>query len=214
VGSSPARVALLAGLLAIVGTLTSCSSTGTHTQSPSPSTSGSNTSSGGTTSSSKPPSPPTSTDPLPTNFGDAQAAVTAFLSLDAAENAAFRDPAHVSSADMDRYLIGSAQQVFDAALFNEKRAGRAYRGTPPTQRIRVVSTNMKAEPKAVVLSSCPLAATTDPYTEYVVATGKAVPPSLTPGVPPPYGKTIKVIELSGQWRVSTFTTDGSKTCKP
>jgi hypothetical protein len=213
-GRSPARVALLAGLLAIIGTLTSCSSTATHSQSPAPSISGSNTSNGGTTSSSKPPTPTTSADPLPTNFGTAQPAVTAFMNLDTASNKAFEDPQHVPSTTFDQFAVGSAKTLYDAALFNMKKAGEYYKGTPAQQRIRVASADLKSEPATVVLTSCPLASATDPFKAYYVATGKPVPAGPTPKVAPPYGKTIKVVRLSGSWMVENLTTDSTRTCTP
>lgn len=213
-GSSLARVGGVAALSALLaGTLASCSSSGTHTQSVTPSVSAPSTS--GRTTSSNPPTP-TSSSPsaTPTSFGSAQPAVTAFMNLDEASNKAFEDPQHVPSTTFDQYAIGSAKTLYDAALYNMKKAGEYYKGTPAQQRIRVASVDLKSEPATVVLASCPLASATDPFTAYSVATGKPLPAGPPPKVPPPYGKTIKVVRLSGIWVVASLTTDSARTCTP
>jgi hypothetical protein len=193
--------------------LAACGSSGAQTATTSPRAS---TSSTQQTTSSAPvpsttPASPTSTQ---TNYGSAQPAVNAYLKLQNLSDKAFTDPAHISSSTFDKYVIGSAKTTFDAALFNEKQANRYYRGTPAQQHVRVISTNLTAVPKSVVLYSCPTASPNDPFTEYDRKTGKPVPTGQSPKVAPPYGHTVKVAEFSGRWVVETFTVDATKTCRP
>lgn len=192
--------------------LAGCSSGGgTHTQSLSPSPSDPSTGSAGSTGASTSPGP-TWTPPA---YGAAQPAVSAYEQLQASVDKAFTDPAAIPASSFDSYLIGDAKTLFDAALYNEKKAGRYYRGTPDQQRIRVVSMNMTTIPKTVVLSSCPLPASTDPSTEYAVSTGKPVSATGAPAkVKPPYGHTVKVVYLTGRWLMSEFKIDATKTCTP
>jgi hypothetical protein len=204
--------ALLVGAVLAVGGCSSSGGSPKHNSSSAPPSSSSISTPSTPTSSSTAATPAPSWTP-PT-YGAAQPAVSAFLALDGAQNKAFEDPQNVSSAAFDKYVIGSAKTLFDAALFNEKQADRYYKGTPAQQRVTVRSTDLTAEPKSVVLYSCPLANASDPFTEYDAKTGKPVPAGAAPKVPPPYGKKIKVIELSGQWLVSEFTTDATKTCTP
>ena len=152
--------------------------------------------------------------PSDTSGGDWEGLPLSISTLQGLVDQAFTDPAHITAATFDQYLIGNAKTLFDAALYNEKQAGRYYQGTPDLQRVRVASINLSAEPKTVMLTSCPLASATDPSTEYEVSTGKPVPAGPAPKVPPPYGHAVKVVELSGQWLVETFTIDSTKTCKP
>ena len=208
------RFVVYATILTGSACLVACGSSGAHTttNSPSPST----TSTPQTTSSAPAPSttPPVSPSSTQTSYGAARPAVNAYLTLQSLSDKAFTDPAHISSSTFDEYVIGSAKTTFDAALYNEKKANRYYRGTPAQQHVRVISTNLTAVPKSVVLYSCPTASATDPFTEVDRTTGKPVPTGRSPKVPPPYGHTVKVAEFSGRWMVETFTVDATKTCRP
>lgn len=203
------RTTAVGGAVVVIGLLAGCGSSGVHKQDASSTTPSS--------ASSTPRSSSTSASPAPSwtppAYGTAQPAVDAYLALDDAYNTAFRDPAHVPASTFDKYLIGDAKTLFDAALFNTKRAGEFYMGTPALQRIRVASANLRAQPKTVVLTSCPLASATDAFSGYYVATGKPVP-TAAPKVPPPYLHTMKMIYLNGQWMLETFMTTSTKTCTP
>jgi hypothetical protein len=196
-------------LLVAAGLVAGCSgsSSGQHTSDSTPST---------PTTSDSPPSTVTTPTPSPSwtppNYGAAQPAVDAFLALIRGSDAAFMDPAHIPSSAFDSYAIGDARTLFDAALYDEKNAGRYYRGTPDIQRVRVVSINLKMIPKTVVLRSCPLRSPQSPSIEYN-ANGKPVPQP-TRKVRPPYAKIATVEEFNGNWMVSNFKTDASKTCTP
>jgi hypothetical protein len=128
-------------------------------------------------------------------------------------NAAFEDPAHVSSATFDKYLGGQAKITFDQELAQEKKAGRAYRGTPAERRVRVIANKVNASLPEVILRDCALASTSDPFVEYNVDTGKVIPQP-TPNVPPPYAQTAKLFKINGTWQMTSYTTDATKTCSP
>lgn len=184
-------VALVVALVAVA----SCSSSSAD-KVPSASDSGSTMTSG---------SPPPSWSPP--DYGAAQPAVDAYLKLIAASDAAYRDPAHVTSAAMDTYLAGQAKQAFDESLAAMKAQGIAYRGMEETHRVTVVSADLTGSVPEVVLHDCALPSATDPFVGYYVATGKPVPTS-TPTVPPPYAKTAKVFRPVGTaWVITSFTTD-------
>jgi hypothetical protein len=134
------------------------------------------------------------------------------LALSGLYDKAFTDPAHIPSSTFDQYLIGDARALYDASLYEEKKAGRYYRGTPALQRVRVVSINLKMIPRTVVLRSCPLESPKDPFTEYD-ANGKPVQQPARK-VKPPYAKIATVEEFNGKWMVSNFRTDSSRTCSP
>lgn len=192
--------------------LAACSTgSGTHTQSYSPSSS--HPSSAAVTSTFS--SAPVSSHPSsPTGFGPPQPAVEVYFKLIAASNAAFRDPAHVSSTALDKYLAGGAKIEFDQALAAAKKQGIAYKGTPSTPRLKVVSSAINGSLPEVVLRDCGLESSSDPFVGYYVATGKPVPTS-KPKVPPPYAKTIKMFQPGRkQWVITSLTTDATKTCTP
>ena len=85
----------------------------------------------------------------------------------------------------------------------------AYRGTPEDPRVRVGTI---FSPTFMFLTSCPLPRVTDPFVQYYVATGKAVPVP-KPAVQPPYKRTLSMQKLGGAWKVADLIVDSSKTCK-
>lgn len=109
----------------------------------------------------------TSASPSPTwsppDYGAAQPAVDAYLKLIAASDAAYRNPAHATSAAMDQYLAGQAKQAFDAPLAALRAQGIAYRGAAATERVTVVSADLTGAVPEVVLRDCALASATDPF---------------------------------------------------
>jgi len=87
-----------------------------------------------------------------------------------------------------------------------------YKGTPPTARIKILNNQVTASIPHVQLMNCPLASATDPFIAYYTATRKRVPVGAAK-VPPPYAQTAKVFKVNGQWVITQFTTDNSKTCR-
>lgn len=150
-----------------------------------------------------------STVPTPTVTPSAQSAVDAYIAFYNASTEVDRDPKHVRAASLDQYLTGNAQALFDGIYASMKEAGQAYRGTPPNPRLKVLSV---ISPTAVLLTSCPVASKNDPYTEYYVATGKAVPTGKPRNPPPPYLLTLTMKNVSSHWKLSDVLQDTSKTC--
>jgi hypothetical protein len=203
-------LAVIATLCAVVLTGAACSSSsGTHTQSlsPSPTDSGSLPPS----KSTGPSSPPSSSGvATPTVTPPAQDAVDAYIAFYNASTAADRDPAHADLAALNRYLSGKALNLFDGIYASMRKAGLAYRGSPPNPRVKVSSVLGST---AVFLSSCPLASSSDPYVEYHVATGKPVATGTPRTPPPPYLLTLPMKKVAGHWKLTDVLQDTSKTCR-
>jgi len=194
--------------------LASCGgNSGVHTQTPTagPSTSSSTTLTFPTAPASSTPASSTGTVkpiPTPTVVPAAQGAVNAYISFYNAMNAADADPAHADMAKINSYLMGKALSLFDGVITSQAKAGLAYRGTPEQPRLKVGEV---ITPSFLFLTSCPLASTSDPFVQYNVKTGKAVPVS-EPSVPPPWKRTIAMKKVGGAWKVSDLLVDSSKTC--
>lgn len=156
---------------------------------------------------------PTPQSSTPLSYGDARPAVDAYRAMLTAGNAAFRDPKHTNTATIDKYADGEIRYIYRQSLKQARRQGIAYRGTPATPRVTVVSAATGASLPKVVLRDCALSSTDDPWTAYSLATGKAVS-AATSKVPPPYANTITVYKTKDRWRVFTVKTDGTRTCHP
>jgi hypothetical protein len=194
--------------------LAACGSSGTHTQSysPSPTAPASSSTNGSapspTATNSSPRASKSSSLPAPTVTPPAQDAVDAYVAMLNSYNTATRDPAHADLAGIDKYLSGKALTITANSLAAMKKASQAYRGTPADPRVKVGST---VTPAFVILISCPLTSATDPFTEYDVATGKAVPAAQrTP--PPPYLLTLPMQKAGSQWKLTDILQNTSKTC--
>jgi len=127
-------------------------------------------------------------------------------------NAAFEDPAHVSSATFTDTSAAKPNHVRPGAFAGEegwaglpRYAGRAARSSDCQQGECLAP---RGNP-----SDCALASTSDPFVEYNVDTGKVVPQP-TPNVPPPYAQTAKLFKINGAWQMTSYTTDATKTCSP
>lgn len=167
---------------------------------------------GTSSSASTPISSKTPTAPPPSSFGTAQPAVDIVLKVQSAYSTAIKDPAHRSTTGFDPMLAGQAKNAFDASFAAAKSNGVYYKGTPPTARIKIISNQVTSSIPHVELVNCPLDSSTDPLVAYYTATGKRFPVG-TPKVPPPYSQTAKVFKVNGQWVLTQFTTDNSKTCR-
>jgi hypothetical protein len=204
------RNALIFGVLTTALLVaTSCSSSGGNTHDSTPPTTDSTSSSTANSSSTSPSPTPSWTPP---DYGTAKPAVDAYLEFQALHSKALEDPAHTSASTFDKYLGGQLKQQIDTAFAAEKRQGRAYRGKA-IRRVRVVQNHMNASLKWAVLRDCAAVDPGNPLVEYYVATGKPVPqkPHNPPG---PYADTIKIFLINGQWTITSFTVDSTRTCKP
>jgi len=202
--------------LAIVASATilaACGGGRTHLQSytPSPTNSTGLPSASAPTSSTALSSPAPSrlpSIPVPTVTPPAQDAVNSYMGLNAAASAASLDPATADLTALNAHLTGAALALYDTSFANMRTAGLAYRGTPADPRVTVQTI---VSPKLIFLTSCPLVASSDPFVQYTVATGKPVPVAArTP--PPPYKMTLTMVLRSGSWRLSAVLQDTSKTC--
>ncbi len=161
---------------------------------------------------SAPPSSTTSPTWSPPDYGAAQPAVDAYMKVNAIYSAGLESPGAFAAASLNPYLAGQAKDAFDGSVRDELAHGRAFRGTPPSPRVLVASSNTNGAVPEVVLSDCPMPSASSPWTEYVVATRKAVPTAVR-NPPPPYAATIKVFRPVGTaWVITSFTLDGSQTC--
>lgn len=120
---------------------------------PTPSTSPSASSTGPITTSSSRSVRPTPSW-TPPNYGSAKSAVDAFLAIDRLVDAAFRDPEKIPASTFNKYLSGQAEQLFTAALAQERAEGKAYRGGPSIPHISVLENRMTEQPPNVLLSDC------------------------------------------------------------
>jgi hypothetical protein len=129
-------------------------------------------------------------------------------------NAAYANPGGVPTSTFDMYLGGQAKLTFDAGIQQAATEGYAYEGTPPQSRLSVVENkaNDPALPQ-VTLKDCPLYSIADPYIAFNVATGQPEP-APSQSVAPPYAATSTWFEINGQWTMTTYQVDGSRTCTP
>jgi hypothetical protein len=150
---------------------------------------------------------------IPPDYGGAKPAVDAYIAFSALVDKAFRNPVHVPALTFENYLAGQAKQLFISSLAEEKAAGKAYRGAAPIRRVRVVQNHIAESLKWAVLRDCAMKNPADPEVEYYVATGKPVPQKKH-DPPAPYADMIKIFLISGQWTITQFTEDSTRTCTP
>lgn len=216
------RVVGAAIAIATITGISACtSSSGTHTQSLTP-TPPSTTQ---TTPSGPPPTDPTtSTDTTtsrthtvsrpntiapPSVAPAAQGAVNSYIAFVNLSILSDANPAHANLDAFSKYVTGSALNEIKSGFRQLAKDGYAYRGTPPKPRLKVTV----SQAAVVVLSDCGLESTTHPYVEYDVKTGKAIPQrTLSP--PPPYLHVITMHSIGGSWKLASIDVDSSKTCTP
>lgn len=207
-----ARVGLSV-LLAVVFLAGCGGSSGVHTQTPTSdppsSTSASPTLATSVTTPTASPTKSPSGIPTPTvTVPAAQDAVNAYIALANAYNSASVDPAHADLATINKYLSGKALTLFDQSVASMKSAGQAYRGTPGDPNVKVQTVFSST---LVFLTSCPADNPKDPFVEYYVATGKAVPVAKR-NPPPPYLLTLPMQLVGSQWKLTDLLQNVSKTC--
>lgn len=194
----------------VLGAVGCTSSSGTHMQSPAPSTPSSSMSPSSPSVSST--SSPSSSDPRPSDGKAAAAAYTAFA---LAAKYAERKP-----SDLARRKALAAHAI-EPALTNEAGSLVSYAannivwaGTPPTPRVRVITVLPASKPyPTVTLRDCPTAAPT--WKPYDSKTHKVVPVQF-PGskAPPPHAVTVTVVYYKSRWMVQKTVTQVTKTCAP
>jgi hypothetical protein len=136
--------------------------------------------------------------------------VNSYVSFLNVSTAADRDPAHADAAALSRYATGQALSVIRDSINNMKAHRLAYRGTPPDPNVKIA---VIGSATTVVLSSCPQQSSTDPFIQFNVATGEAVPVvKRTP--PPPYLRVLTMQLVRGSWKLANIATNASKTCTP
>jgi hypothetical protein len=207
------RIRLIASALTVVTLTAACSSSGTHTQSLSPSAPSKDptSDSSGVSSSSSPASPtkkPTKPSvPTPSVSPAAQPAVDAYVKLYTLTASLYADPAHANTTALGNYESAKLVSNDVATLKQLATDGRAYRGTLPDLRLKVVLTT----PTVVTLTNCGLLSKTDPYEQYDIKTGK---PISTPkaAVPPPYLKVLTIQHSGQRWLLQSITTNTARTC--
>lgn len=108
------------------------------------------------------------------------------------------------------YSFDPAQGQLISYVFSLTEGGIEYRGTPPTSRISVATTDLAAKPyPTVTLTDCPTAPPS--WNAYYRKTGK--PTTGRPSkVKPPYLVTVKVIYYEKHWGVQKLTPNASRTC--
>jgi hypothetical protein len=207
-----ARVGLSV-LLAVVFLAGCGGNNGVHTQKPTSdapsSTSASPTlATSGTTPTASPARSPSGIPTQTVSVPAAQDAVNAYIALANAYNRASVDPAHADLATINKYLSGKALTLFDQSVASMKSAGQAYRGTPGDPNVKVQTIFSST---SVFLTSCPADNPKDPFVEYYVATGKAVPVAKR-NPPPPYLLTLPMQLVGSQWKLTDLLQNVSKTC--
>lgn len=201
--------AMVIAVCAAIGAVACSGSSGTHVQSPPNSTRAIETSS--PTDSRTSTASASRTSPVPT-YGAAYPAVKTYMMINARYYAGLKNPAKFEASSLTPYVAGEAKIVLINSIGDEKKQGRAYRGTPDTSRVTVKSSSLNGSLPEVVLSDCPEPSTT--WTEYALSSGKAVP-TTKPKVAPPYAATIKMFQPNReQWVMTSFVLDGSRTCQP
>lgn len=145
------------------------------------------------------------------------AAVKSYENFIHAVNVTYADPPKKigdpfpSGGNFRMYSFDPAQGQLISYVFSLTEGGIEYRGTPPTSRIAVVSTELTAKPfPKVTLTDCPTAPPS--WNAYYRKTGK--PTTDKPSkVKPPYLVTVQIIYYEKHWGVRKLTPNASRTCR-
>lgn len=216
------RLVLAIVAIASVTVIAACGSSGTHTQSLSPAPPSTDPVTGTSTpsssspsipspssSSSSPTNKPTSVSiPTPSVSPAAQPAVNAYVQLYALSASLYADPAHAKTGALNTYESAKLVSYDITTLKQMATDGRAYRGSPPGLRLKVVLTT----PTVITLTNCGLLSKTDPYKQYDIKTGKPIS-APSAAVPPPYLKVLTMQRAGGHWMLQSIATNTSRTCR-
>lgn len=194
------RLWRLVPIALVAATAVACSSTGSggasHSPSPPPNSS--------VPISSQPPS-------ISPDQAAATAATAAYLKYEGLSHDAERAPNRDFHGRMALVGVDPALGQFEKDLVTLATSSIAYRGTPPTPRIRISKVELSAKsPPAVTLTDCPDGQTR--WVAFYVRSGKPVQ-ILTTGVAPPYKVTVVVVRHQDRWQVSQTAVDRNRTCR-
>ncbi len=212
------RVSLTSLVLVAISLLAACSSSSGDRATPTPSVSlGGSTSPAGVSSthSFAPPSPTDSGSTTSQSDPAVRQALDAFAHYITASYNAERAPRQVAgsypaASDFPRYAFDPMLTQENAYIASLAANDQAFRGTPPTPRVRVSQADLDAKPHpTVVLTNCPTPAPT--WVAYDTKTGKRVSYAATK-VPPPYLSTVTVIFYEGRWGVQKTSVNSEQTC--
>lgn len=158
---------------------------------------------------------PTTTGPSADSH--AKSAMAAYLAFTKANQVALQHPptagnSYPKHGDFTRYSFDPLRGKEAGYILELAHDGVAWRGTPPTPRVTVVSEDLHAAPyPTVVLADCPTAPST--WTLYYVKSGQAIP-ARPAGAPLPHRIMVKVIYHQGHWGVMNTMPDTTRTCSP
>jgi hypothetical protein len=143
--------------------------------------------------------------------GSAAAAVSAYRAYSTAVFAAERSPGDATVRDrLSKVSFDPARGKQLGYLVSLASQGVAWRGSPPSPRVSVLSVGLDAKPwPRVVVSDCP--SPSPSWREYVVKTGAAVP-TVASKVAPPFKISAELILYQDHWGVQSTTVDRSQTC--
>jgi|ThiBio_1000_plan_1041568.scaffolds.fasta_scaffold00444_31 hypothetical protein len=119
------------------------------------------------------------------------------------------DPAKANGAQLQPYVTDQTVKQLVAIYKDMTAHGLAYRGDPDTPHLTV----LVAGSSLTALSDCPTPSKTNPSVQYVVATGKPVPPVANP-IPGLHPKAITVVFTGGHWKVQSIIPNEAKVCTP
>lgn len=189
--------------------LAACSSTGTHVQSPPPSSPRSSASMPPESSSAA----PTSTSP--TVSPQEKAATSAYVAFSAASHDAERKPTDGARANaLKAFAVDPALANEGSSLISYATGDIAWGGTPPTPRVTVSAAQPTAKPyPTVTLKDCPTAAPS--WKPYNIKNHQPVTVTF-PGskAPPPHAVTATVIYSHSRWLVQKTVIEVKETCAP
>jgi hypothetical protein len=143
--------------------------------------------------------------PTPTVSPAAQSAVDAYTGASNVLYGWDQDPQRANPGELAPFVTSTVLKQVLASYQSMAQAGLAYRGTPDRSHITVIA----ASSTSVAFSDCPTPSATDPYTQYVVATGKPVASTTPSGLHP---KAVTAVFQDDHWRVSAITPNLAETC--
>jgi hypothetical protein len=145
--------------------------------------------------------------PTPSVQPAAQGAVNVYIAIG---NVLLRwdvDPTNADPKELAPYVTSKVLSEFVASFKNMARHGLAYRGTPDKSHLTIIT----ADSSTVTFVDCQTPSRMDPYTQYHIKTGKAVPSRVPPGLHP---RAITMLHHGKEWRLSSDIPDLGRTCKP
>jgi hypothetical protein len=181
------------GLALLAGTLSACSHSGVHAQSP-------------------PASTATTATPISTSSADPEVApaVTAYARFQAAAAQAENKPVpHPGKVASDPYTFDPLRTEYERYIWGLAAHHIAFKGPSGISHPKVTASDLTASPyPTVTVTDCLTGVARHSFNS---KTGAALPDP-TYKVPPPYEATSVVIEYKGVWGVKSYQVDSSRTC--